>query len=747
MMSSTPIPNSAPNTSVSNPPINSGYSESKPAACAGCKRTGLNLLVCDDCASPSEVSSGGGNWKQRYCADCMIGKKVRVFWPLDEQWYVGVVQRYDHNSGEHLLTYPDGDTEWVKIGDSPSNIAAAQADMLAASQSNHTPPQKQHKHSPNAQSGGPLPVTPGAGGRSSMGEMPSSTSQGQQDQMMEYSMQQSRSGHHYDNTKQQQSYDRSQSLQKLHASQKEHLSAISNNRIQSQEHASNLGNSSPDSQTKQHHGRPHGPGTSQSHGHMHGQTNKQLSTSGNNPQSSPPSMPSDAQSYSHGYSSSASHPVGNGGDWHSNVSQGAPVQPTSPNQQNIAPGSQRSSQQHQSHTSQSEGTHVNSMPSYMPGPHNHSMSGPPQMGYHHGGMQQQPMHPYGPSPGGPPQPYLLPRPYMYHPGGVGGGMMQTQDLHVKDENNPAESGNSNGLPKRKSGPKTWTKEEDAILLNMVQSMRMPMKWSIVAQSMPDRTGKQCRERYVNHLNPRLKNAEWSPNEDATIFHLYNSVGSQWAKMSKMIPGRTDNGIKNRFHNLRRQLEREDEHRLRLSKPEDFPDEIHLTRIRNGMPEGLKGKNDQLWDMHKGLGILAAQSVIGAGIARNAGKYGPFHVVGIDGEQCARCGLLVPSVQCGTEICKKTKWCQSCTRIPPHVSGNLLRECLNLRKCQDANKAKTMEEWGSNFGTIGDENPETTSQTDNLIKMEGNVPPIKMEEALTSSAINEDEILSNAVVEM
>jgi len=59
----------------------------------------------------------------------------------------------------------------------------------------------------------------------------------------------------------------------------------------------------------------------------------------------------------------------------------------------------------------------------------------------------------------------------------------------------------------------------------------------------------------------------------------------------------------------------------------------------------------------------------------------------------------------------------------------------------------MEEWGSNFGTIGDENPETTSQTDNLIKTEGNVRPIKMEEALTSSAINEDEILSNAVVEM
>jgi len=296
------------------------------------------------------------------------------------------------------------------------------------------------------------------------------------------------------------------------------------------------------------------------------------------------------------------------------------------------------------------------------------------------------------------------------------GMMPSQD--PKDENDMADSNSATSLgPKRKSGPKTWTKEEDAILLNMVQSMRMPMKWSIVAQSMPDRTGKQCRERYVNHLNPRLKNSEWSPTEDATIFHLYNSVGSQWAKMSKMIPGRTDNGIKNRFHNLRRQLEREDEHRLRLSKPEDFPEEIHLGRIRDSLPDQLMGKNDQLWNMHKGVGILAAQSVIGAGISRNAGKYGPFRVVGREGEQCARCGLLVPSVQCGTEICEKTKWCQSCTRIPPHVSGNLLRECLNLRRCQDPVKSKVIEAWVSKNEKRGDTNSE--KDLDSLSKSKEN----------------------------
>lgn len=47
----------------------------------------------------------------------MIGKKVRVFWPVDSSWYTGTVQQYDSNSGEHLLKYQDGDTEWVKIGE------------------------------------------------------------------------------------------------------------------------------------------------------------------------------------------------------------------------------------------------------------------------------------------------------------------------------------------------------------------------------------------------------------------------------------------------------------------------------------------------------------------------------------------------------------------------------------------------------------------------------------------------------
>ena len=320
-------------------------------------------------------------------------------------------------------------------------------------------------------------------------------------------------------------------------------------------------------------------------------------------------------------------------------------------------------------------------PSHMYPPHP-----PPQYGYHY------PVQTYPPPPGAaqyPGYPPPMTGSIMPPPNPTDPSMNSVDSPERGVDSSLSSPFESASAIKRKAGPKVWTKEEDQLLLQLVQTMKMPMKWSIVSMSLPERSGKQCRERYVNHLNPRLKMADWSPVEDATIFAFYNSSGSHWAQMSKMIPGRTDNGIKNRFHNLRRQLEREDDHRLRLSSNEDFPEQIRLERIRE-LPESLKGKSCDLWDIHKGLGILAAQSVLG-GTARNSTRFGPFRSAEKD-ERCVRCGLFVPSVQTGVDICTKSGWCTSCTRIPPHVCGNLLRECLNMRRADPSEGRDIIESW-------------------------------------------------------
>ena len=49
--------------------------------------------------------------------------------------------------------------------------------------------------------------------------------------------------------------------------------------------------------------------------------------------------------------------------------------------------------------------------------------------------------------------------------------------------------------------------------------------------MPDRTAKQCRERYVNNLDPDRKKGAWTEEEDEIIMKLQAELGTQWSKIS------------------------------------------------------------------------------------------------------------------------------------------------------------------------------------------------------------------------
>lgn len=99
-------------------------------------------------------------------------------------------------------------------------------------------------------------------------------------------------------------------------------------------------------------------------------------------------------------------------------------------------------------------------------------------------------------------------------------------------------------PELVKGP--WTAEEDAKICEMIAQLG-PCKWSLIAEQLPGRIGKQCRERWHNNLDPNINRDPWTEKEDRTILEAHVTFGNKWAEISRNLHGRTDNGVKNHWN--------------------------------------------------------------------------------------------------------------------------------------------------------------------------------------------------------
>ena len=105
---------------------------------------------------------------------------------------------------------------------------------------------------------------------------------------------------------------------------------------------------------------------------------------------------------------------------------------------------------------------------------------------------------------------------------------------------------------------TWSATEDKLLKGLVQ-INKARNWEGVAKeintklydSFHNRTGKQCRERWLNQLNPLIKKSNFTKEEDDFLLTMQKNLGNKWRQISEYFTGRTENQLKNRWKLIKR----------------------------------------------------------------------------------------------------------------------------------------------------------------------------------------------------
>jgi hypothetical protein len=92
----------------------------------------------------------------------------------------------------------------------------------------------------------------------------------------------------------------------------------------------------------------------------------------------------------------------------------------------------------------------------------------------------------------------------------------------------------------------WNPEEDAKLLEAVEEFGQV--WVAVAALFPGRTNTQCRQRWVNHLNPDINYGRWTLEEDEKLTDAVKKHGSSWVAVAAKIPRRRDTHCRRRWVN-------------------------------------------------------------------------------------------------------------------------------------------------------------------------------------------------------